>query len=100
MNTKEILNAFPQPDGKILRTIDKEACEKAVEQIIAGGKKTIREIVDLIVEPGKGEDIQPRHALHATAIRVGGAGKAKERKAFSENLAGTLADDRSKAVKG
>ncbi|MDC0157628.1 HEAT repeat domain-containing protein [Verrucomicrobia bacterium] len=100
MNTKEILKAFPQPDGKILRTINKEACEKAVEQIIAGGKKTIREIVDLVVEPGKGEDIQPRHALHATAIRVGGAGKAKERKSFSANLADTLADDRPKAVKG
>ena len=28
MNTKEILEAFPQPDGNILRTIDKEACEK------------------------------------------------------------------------
>ena len=100
MNTKEILKAFPQPDGKILRTINKEACEKAVEQIIAGGKKTIREIVDLVVEPGKGEDIQPRHALHATAIRVGGAGKAKERKSFCANLADTLADDRPKAVKG
>jgi len=34
MNTKEILNAFPQPEGKILRNIDKEACEQAVEQII------------------------------------------------------------------
>jgi len=100
MNTKDILKAFPQPDGKILRTIDKEACEKAVDQILAGGKKTVQEIVDLIVEPGKGEDIQPRHALHATAIRVGGPGKAKERKAFSTNLAETLADERSKAVKG
>jgi hypothetical protein len=100
MNTKEILKAFPQPEGKILRTIDKEACEKAVRQIIAGGSKTVREIVDLIFEPGKGEDIQPRHALHATAIRVGGAGKAKERKAFCANLAGTLSDDRPNAVKG
>ena len=79
MKTKDILKAFPQPEGKILRTIDKEACEKAVEQIIAGGKNTILEIVDLIVEPGKGEDIQPRHALHATAIRVGWPGNEKNR---------------------
>ena len=100
MNTKEILKAFPQPDGKILRTIDKEACEKAVRQIIAGGSKTVREIVDLIFEPGKGEDIQPRHALHATAIRVGGYGKEKERKAFASSLAATLVDERPKAVKG
>ena len=100
MNTKEILKAFPQPDGKILRTIDKEACEKAVRQIIAGGSKTVREIVDLIFEPGKGEDIQPRHALHATAIRVGGYGKEKERKAFASSLAATLMDERPKAVKG
>ena len=100
MKTKDILKAFPQPDGKILRTIDKEACEKAVEQIIAGGKNTIREIVDLIVEPGKGEDVQPRHALHATAIRVGGPGNEKNRKAFASHLASTLSDDRPKAVKG
>ena len=100
MNTKEILKAFPQPDGKILRTIDKEACEKAVRQIIAGGSKTVREIVDLIFEPGKGEDIQPRHALHATAIRVGGYGKEKKRKAFASSLAATLVDERHKTVKG
>ena len=100
MNTKDILKAFPQPDGKILRTIDKEACEKAVVQIIAGGKKTVQEIVELIVEPGKGEDIQARHALHATAIRVGGPSNEKNRKAFASHLASTLSDDRPKAVKG
>ena len=100
MNTKDILKAFPQPDGKILRTIDKEACEKAVVQIIAGGKKTAQEIVELIVEPGKGEDIQARHALHATAIRVGGPSNDKNRKAFASHLASTLSDDRPKAVKG
>ncbi len=100
MNTKEIIQAFPKPDGKILRTIDKKACEKAVDQIIAGGKKIVREIVDLILEPGKGEDVQARHALHATAIRVGGPGNEKKRKAFAANLASTLSDDRPKVVKG
>ena len=78
MNTTEILEAFPHPDGNILRTIDKEACENAVDQIISGGKKTVREIVDLLFEPGKGEDARPRHALHATAIRVGGPGNEKK----------------------
>jgi (2Fe-2S) ferredoxin len=77
MNTKEILNAFPRPEGKILRNIDKEACEHAVEQIILGGRKITREIIDLILEPGNGDDIRPRHAIHATAIRVGGTGKEK-----------------------
>ena len=100
MNAKEIIQAFPQPEGKILRNIDKDACEKAVEQIIAGGKKTLRELVDLIVEPGRGVDVQARHALHATAIRVGGPGKTKARKAFSASLAETLSDDRPNAVKG
>ena len=100
MNTKEIIQSFPKPDRKILRTIDKKACEKAVEQIIAGGKKTVREIVDLILEPGKGEDVRPRHALHATAIRVGGPSNEKNRKAFASSLASTLSDDRPKSVKG
>jgi len=100
MNTKEILNAFPQPEGKILRNIDKEACERAVEQIISGGRNITREIIDLILEPGNGDDIRPRHAIHATAIRVGGSGKEIERNSFASALASTLTDDRPKAVKG
>ena len=100
MNTKEILNAFPRPEGKILRNIDKEACEHAVEQIILGGRKITREIIDLILEPGNGDDIRPRHAIHAAAIRVGGTGKEKERNSFASALASTLKEDRPKAVKG
>ena len=100
MNTNEIIQAFPQPDGKILRTIDKERCEEATRHITKGGKKIIREIVDLILEPGNGDDVRPRHALHATAIRVGGTGKEKERNIFASALASTLTDNRPKAVKG
>ena len=101
MSAKEIIKAFPTPvKGGILSTIDKEACEKAVAQILKGGENVLRELVDLLIEPGKGSDVQARHALHATAIRVGGPTKTKQRKAFAKNLAGTLSGDRSKAVKG
>ncbi|MBR90305.1 MAG: hypothetical protein CMO66_03415 [Verrucomicrobiales bacterium] len=100
MSAKDIIQAFPDPKGGILNVIDKEACEKAVGQILAGGGKTLRELVDLIVEPGKGNDVQARHALHATAIRVGGPGKTKTRRAFASALASTLSDERPKAVKG
>jgi len=77
MSAKEIIKAFPDPKGGILNIIDKEACEKAVGQILEGGDKTLRELVGLILEPGKGNDVQARHALHATAIRVGGPEKKK-----------------------
>ena len=101
MSAKDIIQAFPTPaSGGILNIIDKEACEKAVAQILDGGEKTLRELVDLIVAPGTGNDVQARHALHATAIRVGGPSKTKQRKAFAQALAGTLGDDRSKTVKG
>ena len=101
MSAKEIIKAFPTPvKVGILSTIDKEACEKAVAQILKGGENVLRELVDLLIEPGKGNDVQARHALHATAIRVGGPTKTKQRKAFARNLAGTLSGDRSKAVKG
>ncbi|MFP6892516.1 MAG: hypothetical protein VCA18_02115 [Opitutales bacterium] len=101
MSAKDIIQAFPTPaSGGILSTIDKEACEKAVDQILDGGEKILRGLADLLVEPGKGNDVQARHALHATAIRVGGPAKAKQRKAFAKALAGTLADDRPRAVKG
>lgn len=101
MNAKEIIQAFPTPaSGGILSKIDKEACEKAVAQILEGGENVLRELVDLLIEPGRGNDVQARHALHATAIRVGGPAKTKQRKAFAQALASTLADDRPKAVKG
>ncbi|MFP6886770.1 MAG: HEAT repeat domain-containing protein [Opitutales bacterium] len=101
MSAKEIIKAFPTPvKGGILSTIDKEACEKAVAQILKGGENVLRELVDLLIEPGKGNDVQARHTLHATAIRVGGPTKTKQRKAFAKNLAGTLSGDRNKAVKG
>ena len=101
MSAKDIIQAFPTPaSGGILNVIDKEACEKAVAKILDGGKKTIHELADLIVAPGTGNDVQARHALHATAIRVGGPTKAKQRKAFAQALAGTLGEDRPKAVKG
>ena len=48
----------------------------------------------------KRRSVRPRHALHATAIRVGGPGNEKKRKAFASHLASTLSDDRPKAVKG
>ena len=63
MSAKDIIQAFPTPaSGGILSTIDKEACEKAVAKILDGGKKTIHELVDLIVAPGTGNDVQARHA--------------------------------------
>ena len=100
MKTREIIKAFPLPDGKILKTINKEACEKAVAQILKGGKEVVREIADLILAPGSGDDVRPRHALHATAIRVGGKGKRTEREAYSRDLADCLANERPLAVKG
>ena len=101
MSAKDIIKAFPKPaSGGILSTIDKEACEKAAAEILSGGEKIVRELVDLLHEPGKGEDIQVRHAINAAAIRAGGPTNKKARKAFAKSLAGTLADDRPKAVKG
>ena len=50
MSAKDIIQAFPTPaSGGILSTIDKEACEKAVGQILAGGEKTLRELADLLL---------------------------------------------------
>ena len=52
MSAKNIIQAFPTPaSGGILSTIDKEACEKAVAQILDGGEKTLRELADLLVAP-------------------------------------------------
>jgi len=94
-----LVNQMPQADAKrILGTVDKEAVDKALAEILQGGKDNITGLTALLVEPGKGDDGKARYALHALAVAVCKPQDAKQRAMFTAALAGTLGGDRPKEV--
>lgn len=84
------------------KPIDKAQIEKAVEEIQKGGRASIVGVIDMLVEPGRGEDYKARYALHCVAVQVckmkqagGGDGPRSE---FALALASQLGGNRPKGV--
>jgi hypothetical protein len=82
--------------------IDKAQIEKAVDELQKGGRESVLGIIDMLVEPGQGEDYKARYALHCVAIQVckmkqagGGDGPRSE---FAQTLASQLGGARPKGV--
>jgi len=73
--------------------------DQVVAQLRAGGAESVLGVIDLLVEPGKGDDIKPHFALHVLAVRVSAPGNEKDRAVFARTLAAQLAADRPPAVK-
>lgn len=98
-NLKALVEQFPSPgeNGK-LSDPDKRAMDEAVRQIHDGGPENVAAVVDMIAKPGAGDDVKPRHLLHAWATYVGGLGES-ERREFADALARTLQADRPVEVK-
>jgi hypothetical protein len=90
----------PKPVTK--SKIDKAQIEKAVEEIQKGGRESVVGVIDMLVEPGQGEDYKARYALHCVAVQVckmkqagGGDGPRSE---FALALASQLGGNRPKGV--
>jgi HEAT repeat protein len=95
----DLVASLVVPDrGAKAENVDKAATEKTLSAILDGGKDNLVALVDLLVEPGKGDDSKARYALHALALRVCAAKDDKQRKSYAEALASTLDGKRSKAV--
>jgi hypothetical protein len=81
--------------------IDKAQIEKAVDELQKGGRASIVGVIDMLVEPGQGEDYKARYALHCVAVQVckmkqaGGDGPRSE---FALALASQLGGNRPKGV--
>lgn len=94
-----LVNQMPQADARrILGTVDKEAVEKALAEILQGGKDNIVGLAALLVETGKGDDGKARYALHALAVEVCKRQDVKQRQMFAQALVSTLGSDRPKEV--
>jgi HEAT repeat protein len=98
-NLADLIGQMPDPDqrGMYCTNIDKEKIETAITEIHQGGRKNIKGIIDMLVEPGKGDDVKARYALHVLGLHVCKLDDDKFRRQFAKTLASQLAD-RPKAV--
>ena len=95
---KALVGRMPDHDKQgTYRDIDKDKIEKVVAEIHKGGRDNIIGLIDMLVEPGKGDDIKPHYALHVIAVLVGRPGRDKERAEFARTVASQLAG-RAKGV--
>ena len=95
----ELINRLPDPDERgLLSNIDKETVDSAVSQINEGGRKSLRALIGMLVEPGRGDDVKPRYALHCLAVQMCNSDEEKSRRVFTRTLAIQLGGDKPKAV--
>jgi len=74
--------------------------QKTCAELMQLGPEGAREICDLLVPPGTGDDTKARYALSGLAKHVSRSGAEAERKVFAETLIGALAPPADKEVKG
>jgi hypothetical protein len=95
----ELVNRLPDPDEQgLLSNIDKETVDSVVSEINEGGRKSLLALIDMLVEPGRGDDVKPHYALHCLAVRMCKPDEEKSRQVFTRTLAMQLGGDKPKAV--
>ena len=95
-----LVNQMPAPDqrGMYCTDIDKEKIEGAITDILQGGRDNILGVIDMLVEPGKGDDAKAHYALHCMALHVCKLDNDRPRRRFSRTLASQIGGDRPKEV--
>src|SRR5262245_21713987 len=97
----ELVGSLVIPDRPSdAKAVEDEATAKTLTAILEGGADNVVGLVDMLTEPGKGDDSKARYALHALAVRVGAAKDEKQRAAFAKALASTLGGKRSRDAQG
>lgn len=96
----DLVARMPDPDerGMYCTNIDKDKIEGAIVDIHNGGRESILGIIDMLVEPGKGDDVKAHYALHCLGLHVCNIGERRARRRFGATLASQLGGDRPKAV--
>ncbi|MHC4582369.1 MAG: HEAT repeat domain-containing protein, partial [Planctomycetota bacterium] len=94
-----LIDGLSDPDERgLLSNIDKQVVDDVTSQIHEGGRESLIALVDMLVEPGKGDDVKVRYALHCLAVHVCKLDNDRVRRAFSTTLASQLGGDRPKGV--
>lgn len=100
LSIDDLVEQMPEPDerGMYCTDIDKEQIENAIAEIHKGGKKNILALVDMLAEPGEGDDVKAHYALHVLAVYVCKLQGDQYRREFAEVLASQLGTGRPKVV--
>jgi len=99
---KLLVGQIPDPDkdGRYAN-LDKdkvEQIEKVVAQLRKGGRDAVLGLIDMLVEPGKGDDVKAHFALHLLVVHVTQKGSEQSRADFAQAVASQIGGDRPKAV--
>ena len=96
---KKLIDTLPDPDERgLLSNINKQTVDDVVAQIHEGGRRSLISLVNMLVEPGAGDDVKARYALHCLAVHVCKLDNNRTQRAFARTLASQLGGDRPKAV--
>ena len=88
---RALVDRIPDPDREgTYRAIDKARIETVVAELHKGGRDNIAGLIDMLVEPGTGNDIKPHYALHVIAVLVNRPGSDKSRVEFARTVASRI----------
>jgi HEAT repeat protein len=104
---KALVEQMPEVDkpgsaSKFTGPPPKEAA-KVYEEILAGGRASIQELINLVRDPADPEfgNYKAEYVLHGLAIFTGNPGREKDRRLLAETLAAQLANEKfTKATRG
>jgi hypothetical protein len=99
-NLKNLVQEMPDPDarGMYCTNIDKAKIEHAIAEIHKGGKANVLGLIDMLVEPGSGDDSKAHYALHCLGNYTIQSKNEQARCEFGEALASQLGGSRPKGV--
>lgn len=99
---KNLVGQIPDPDeGGSYANLDMnkvEQIKKIVAELHKGRRDSVLDLIDMLVEPGKGDDIKARFALHLLAVHVTRKGSEQARAGFAQAVASQVGGDRPKAI--
>jgi HEAT repeat protein len=99
---KSFVGQLPDPDeGGTYANLDMNKLEqiaKVVSQLYEGGRDSVLGLIDMLVEPGAGDNIKARFALHLLAVRATRKGNEQARNEFARAIASQIGGDRPKAI--
>lgn len=95
-----LVDKMPNPDGRGMycEDMDKDRIETAIAEIHSGGRRSILGVIDMLVEPGEGDDVKAHYALHCLGLHICKINDEDARKQYSMALASQLGGDRPKGV--
>lgn len=97
---KELVSTLPDANKRgMLHDIKEGEVEGIVDKIHAGGTENIVGLIDMIKEPGAGDDYKQWYALQVLAVRLCDPRDKAKQTAFADILAAELASDRPVGVR-